>query len=271
MDGIDAFALRGRLDAGIPLPRAGGRQRTRRHRHRVRCPGAQRRQHPDHCREGKHKVNGSRAPQVESVWINSRPKDGSACGAGKAIDILVTFDLRAETLGTSSLLLALGHRYRHASLHRLQWNRVQFRYIVQEEGRDPDGITLASMELFFNGGYIRSVAGTDPIGDLGCRAIGGDGSHKVDGSRASVPEVRRVTIISRPQVGATYGAGESIEVLIGFDVGVEPAGNPGLALTVGAARGKPSCTTMVGATSCSTTRLRQRTPTRTGSASPAAR
>ena len=99
--------------------------------------------------------------------------------------------------------------------------------------RDPDGITLACTELVFNGGRIRSVAGTDPIGDLGHPAIGGDGSHKVDGSRASVPEVRRVTIISRPQEGATYGAGESIEVLVGFDVWVEPAGNPGLALTVG--------------------------------------
>ena len=170
---------------------------------------------------------------MESVRIISRPRDGPACGAGEAIDILVTFDLRVATLGTPSLLLAVGNRYRHASLHRLQWNRVQFRYIVQEEDRDPDGITLASTELFFNGGYIRSVAGTDPIGDLGRRGIGGDGSHKVDGRRASVPEVRRVTIISRPQEGATYGAGASIEMLTGFDVRVEPAGNPGLALTVG--------------------------------------
>ena len=170
---------------------------------------------------------------MESARIISRPRDGPACGAGEAIDIPVTFDLRVATLGTPSLLLAVGNRYRHASLHRLQWNRVQFRYIVQEEDRDPDGITLASTELFFNGGYIRSVAGTDPIGDLGRRGIGGDGSHKVDGSRASVPEVRRVTIISRPQEGATYGAGASIEMLTGFDVRVEPAGNPGLALTVG--------------------------------------
>ena len=144
----------------------------------------------DPGRDAKHNVNGRRPPQVESVWIISRPRDGSACGAGEAIDIPVTFDLRVETLGTPSLLLEAGNRYRHASLHRLQWNRVQFRYIVQEEDRDPDGITLASMELFFNGGYIRSVAGTDPIGDLGHPAIGGDGSHKVDGSRASVPEVR---------------------------------------------------------------------------------
>ena len=187
----------------------------------------------DPASDAKHKVNGRRAPQVESVRITSRPKDGPACGAGEAIDIPVTFDLRVETLGTPSLLLEAGNRYRHASLHRLQWNRVQFRCIVQEEDRDPDGIALASTELFFNGGYIRSVAGTDPIGDLGRGGIGGDGSHKVDGSRASVPEVRRVTILSRPQEGATYGAGKSIEVLTGFDVWVEPAGNPGLSLTVG--------------------------------------
>ena len=225
----------------------------------------------DPGRDAKHKVNGRRAPEVESVRIISRPRDGSARGAGEAIDIPVTFDLRVETPGTPSLLLEVGNRYRHARLHRLQWNRVQFRYIVQEGDRDPDGITLACTELFFNGGRIRSVAGTDPIGDLGHPAIGGDGSHKVDGSRASVPEVRRVTIISRPQEGATYGAGESIEVLVGFDVWVEPAGNPGLALTVGAARGKPSCTTTCGATSCSATRLRQGTTTRTGLASPGTR
>ena len=192
----------------------------------------------DPASDARHKVNGRRAPEVESVRIISRPKDGSACGAGEAIDILVTFDLRVETLGTPSLLLEVGNRYRHASLHRLQWNRVQFRCIVQEEDRDPDGITLASTELLFNGGRIRSVAGTDPIGDLGRPAIDGDGSHKVDGSRASVPEVRRVTTISRPQQGATYGAGESIEVLIGFDVWVELAGNPGLALTVGVRTGE---------------------------------
>ena len=172
----------------------------------------------DPGRGAKHKVNASRAPEVESVRIISRPEDGSAWGAGEAIDIPVTFDLKVETPGTPSLLLAVGNRYRHASLHRLQWNRVQFRYIVQEEDRDPDEITLARTDLFFNGGYIRSVAGTDPIRDLGRPAIAGAGSHESDGSRASVPEVRRVTIISRPQEGATYGAGESIEVLIGFDV-----------------------------------------------------
>ena len=246
MDGIDAFALRGDWTPGFryrvladdsapggigiasdALAPSGGSIRT------AAGTEAKLAVVSDPGREGKHQVNGSRAPQVESVRIISRPRDGSAYGAGEAIDIPVTFDLRVGTLGTPSLLLEVGNRYRLASLHRLQWNRVQFRYIVQEEARDPDGITLASTELFFNGGYIRSVAGTDPIGDLGCRAIGGDGSHKVDGSRASVPEVRRVTIISRPQEGATYGAGESIEVLVGFDVWVEPAGNPGLDLTVG--------------------------------------
>ena len=52
----------------------------------------------DPGRDAKHKVNGRRAPEVESVRIISRPRNGSACGTGEAIDIPVTFDLRSRRL-----------------------------------------------------------------------------------------------------------------------------------------------------------------------------
>ena len=196
----------------------------------------------DPGRGAKHKVNASRAPEVESVRIISRPEDGSAWGAGEAIDIPVTFDLKVETPGTPSLLLAVGNRYRHASLHRLQWNRVQFRYIVQEEDRDPDEITPCKN---------RSVL-----------------------QRRVYPKCRRNRSNPRSRPSCHRWRWEP---RVGRQPRLCPRGSPRDDYQSSAGRrnvrrgrinrGADWLRREVGATSCSATRLRERTPTRTGLAS----
>ena len=182
-----------------------------------------------------HKVDGSKAtaPQVSRVGITSRPQDGEAYGVGETIDVQVGFTVPLEVAGSPTLALALGSGARQASLSWSDDRTVAFRYAVQAKDRDEDGIGIAANALSLNGGSIRSAAGADADLDLGAHAIVNAAGHKVDGSKATAPQVSRVGITSRPQDGGAYGAGETIDVQVGFTVPLEVAGSPTLALALG--------------------------------------
>ena len=182
-----------------------------------------------------HKVDGSMAtaPQVSRVSITSRPQDGGAYGAGETIDVQVGFTVPLEVAGSPTLALALGSGARQASLSWSRDRTVAFRYAVQSGDSDTDGISIAADALALNGGSIRSAAGADADLDLGAHAIVNALDHKVDGSMATASQVSRVSITSRPQDGGAYGAGETIDVQVGFTVPLEVAGSPTLALALG--------------------------------------
>ena len=57
-----------------------------------------------------------------------------------------------------------------------------FRYTVQRDDRDADGIGIAANALSLNGETIRSADDEDAILDLSTHAIGNDPDRKVDGS-----------------------------------------------------------------------------------------
>ena len=110
---------------------------------------------------------------------------------------------------------------------------MAFRYAVQAEDRDADGISIAADALALNGGSIRSAAGADAVLDLGGHAVVNAADHKVDGSKATAAEVSAVWITSRPHDGMAYGSGEEIQAQVEFSVPLEVAGTPTLALAVG--------------------------------------
>ena len=185
----------------------------------------------------QHKVDGSVAavPRVTYMRIYANPPNGVAYAAGERIEGQVRFSIPVEVSGRPRLALHVGGRTRHATLYRQSSDgrRLYFRYEVQRQDVDTDGISVPANGLNLNGGSIRSAAGANADLNLGTHAIENDPEHKVDGSVAAVPRVDYTRIYGNPPNGVAYAAGEWIEGQVRFSIPVEVSGRPRLALHVG--------------------------------------
>ena len=186
---------------------------------------------------GAHKVDGSidHTPLITDVWVWSEPEQGDAYAAGEEIEIGIAFSERIAVTGSPRLTLTIGNEARSAGLYWVSDShpRMSFKYEVQADDLDRDGISIAADALRLNGGSIRDGTGNDADLDLGLHAISNLGAHKVDGSIDYVPAVEDVVIWTRPQVGDTYAVGESIEISVDYTERVTVTGTPELMLTVG--------------------------------------
>ena len=186
----------------------------------------------------KHKVDGSvvAVPRVARVGISGNPPSGSAYAAGERINVWVQFSIPVKVVGNPRLALGVGEQTRQASRNgnssdakTTHW----FRYEVQPQDVDADGISIPANALKLNGGSIRSAAGANADLNLGTHAVENASKHKVDGSVVAVPRVARVGISGNPPSGSAYAAGERISVWVRFSIPVKVVGNPWLALGVG--------------------------------------
>ena len=135
----------------------------------------------------QHKVDGSVAavPRVNWVGVSTKPSNGVAYVGGERIEVVTRFAIPVEVQGRPRLALRVGDKTRQASLlngnsseaRRLFW----FRYEVQPQDVDQDGISVPANALTLNGGSIRSAAGVDAELNLGAHAITNATDHKVDG------------------------------------------------------------------------------------------
>ena len=183
-----------------------------------------------------HRVNGSlaTAPSVTGASLTSSPASGDTYGAGEQIDVEVAFDIAVNVTGTPRLALSLGGGTRQAEYSGGSGTKtLTFSYGVQFADRDSDGVGVVASALSLAGGTIQSALGTNAALNLGSHAIATASGHKVDGRTATAATVAGVTITSSPASGDTYGAGETISVRIGYQVGVTVAGTPRLALGIG--------------------------------------
>ena len=183
--------------------------------------------------------SGSLNRTVNVPRMVSLPQTGDTYRGGEEVTIALDFADPVEVTGQPTLAIVIGNRTR-----LVEWNSddrsgscedgsttLVFRYVVQAEDADADGISVPENALALNGGAIRTTAGT-PAG-LRLVPIVHDPGHKVDGSTATPPEVNWVWIYSQPQDGIAYGAGEEIKVGVEFSQAVEVTGTPTLALLVG--------------------------------------
>ena len=187
-----------------------------------------------------HKVNGAATvPAVNAVSIASSPASGATYGAGERIAVEVGFQIPVTVTSSPQLALMIGSTTRQAGYASGSTTRtLTFHYTVGSADADSNGISIGASALALNGGTIQSGAGTNATLGLGTRAITNAASHRVDGSTATAPTVSSVTISSSPASGDTYGAGETIEVEVGFQLAVTVTGTPQLALTIGSATGQ---------------------------------
>ena len=183
-----------------------------------------------------HKVNGSTAtvPTVSAVSITSAPVGGgNTYGGGERIEVEVAFADAVPIIVTGGprLLIRLAGGPVRATLRRTEGQSLHFGYVVQTGDLDPDGISVAALDLI-GGGAIRSHAGTIASLSLGTHAINNAGGHRVVGSSATQPTVTGASITSSPVSGDTYGAGEAIRLEVAFSLDVVVTGSPQATLTI---------------------------------------
>lgn len=179
------------------------------------------------------------APRISRVRLASRPSRGNTYVEADQIGVEVDFGEPVRVTGTPRMAIAVGDEIRQVDGAGRSTNqcggheRVLFRYEVQAEDIDADGIGIAADALTLNGGAVRSLAGTDANLDLGDHAITAARGHNVDGSLVLPPWVSDVRIATEPQNGTAYGAGEWIRAWVRFDREIEVSGTPQLGMTIG--------------------------------------
>ena len=170
-----------------------------------------------------HKVDGI-PPQVTNLTFTTSPPEHlspaipvSYLNGDPDIKVRVDFAEPVTVTGSPSLRLDIGERRvmarYDASVHNANDRSVGFAYSVQEGDLDRDGISIAADAL----AAVGTNKITDALGNhasLDRHAIHNDPTQKVD---AVDPQVSGISIISRPENGDTYRAGETIELRVTFD------------------------------------------------------
>ena len=135
-------------------------------------------------------VSGSR-PLASGVSIASTPLAGDTYGASEEILVDVAFERTgtgAMTVrGAPRLALAVGTAPRQASFLSVSGGTLRFRYTVQAEDRDADGIAVAADALALNGGLIRDAAGNNAVLGLGRHALAAAPAHRWTAAPAAPP------------------------------------------------------------------------------------
>ena len=184
-----------------------------------------------------HRVN----PEVDNVSprlvdngiaVVSTAAD-SAYATGEAIRIEARFDEIVHVTGEPALALSIGAAIRQAALATGSGTRtLEFRYVVQLDDADYDGISVGPGPGSLAGGTITDAAGNPA--DRSHPGLSADRGHIVDG-RGSPAMVREVDVRSSPPRGSIYyRAGDAIEVTVEFTEVVHATGQPALVLSVGA-------------------------------------
>ncbi len=170
-------------------------------------------------------------PTVSSVLFESLPPGGGDYARGDSVQVAVRFNEPVTVTGMPRLALAVGTAERHAAFFSSGQEYVRFRYTVQQQDRDADGIGVAAEGLSLNGGTIADGAGNPADLSLAAAAIGS--GHAVNGGEKTRTRPTRAAVTSAPRSGGTYGRGESVDVEVQFNKEVTVAGQPQLELTIG--------------------------------------
>ena len=180
-------------------------------------------------------------PEITGVEISSRPTDGTSYRANEAIDVTVNTDFKVEVEGTPLLSLYIGEAgeatWRGARYHSGSGSRaLVFRYRVQLEDRDTDGITVIGGASADDGspayGFSGNIyaEGTDVPIEYGHSGAQGGQDQQIDGR----PYVQGVAVTSSPPDGwEAYRANQTIEITFAFNTDVVVEGEVHAGLFVG--------------------------------------
>ena len=172
-----------------------------------------------------HRVDGVR-PVLTQVEIVSDPDASGFYGLDDEIMVEVEFGevVHVDDSLDLSLVLSIGEYSRAATfVGGSGTDTLTFRYVVQENDYDDDGISIGANAL--RGGRIEDAAG-NPV-DRTFAGLAVDDGQTVDGRVDRViPAILRVAIASDAGSNDTYTTDDIIRVDVGFNVPVYVTGAP---------------------------------------------
>ena len=187
------------------------------------------------------RVTGAR-PVVTGVSFIGAPPQNDTYAAGEEIVVGVSFGTDTPesitVTGAPELALGIGSETVQATYYQTvaSTRTLYFRYTVDDEDLDTDGISIAEGALTIGTqAAIRSARGENAVTALGVHTIANAAGHKVNGGITRAPTVTGVLVTSEPARGNIYHRGEEIEVRVEFSQAVEVAGAPTLGMTIGSA------------------------------------
>ena len=177
-----------------------------------------------------HKVDGVR-PLLTQVDIVSDPDASGFYGLDDEITVAVEFGevVHVDDSLDLSLVLSIGEYSRAATFVGGSGTKMlTFRYVVQENDYDDDGISIGANAL--RGGRIEDAAG-NPV-DRTFAGLAANDDHRVDGVR---PVLTQVEIVSDPDASGFYGLDDEIRVEVAFGevVHVDDSLDLSLVLSIG--------------------------------------
>jgi hypothetical protein len=155
------------------------------------------------------------APLATWVYIDSRPSSGGdTYGRDETIELRVDFSEPVTVTGAPQLALEIGSERREAEFAGARGVWTFYRYVVQEQDLDADGISIPVDALTLNGASIRDAAGNDAVTAIGSAQLMDTrntrddlSGHKVDGSLqvapplvelgCKQPDVRMARVVAR--------------------------------------------------------------------------
>ncbi len=184
----------------------------------------------------------SSTPTVNQIVIAGLAEGDSTYHRGEIVRVRVHFTPRITVDASGGLPyvdLTVGTTTRRAQMGARSWNqnRIEFRYTVQADDLDSDGVSVPANSLKLNGATVVAQSDTTVHANVAHDSAAGGLSRKVDGSKYRPPEVTGVTFSNSPASGNTYGYGEQIEATVAVNHRVQvttTGGTPTLALTIGA-------------------------------------
>ena len=135
--------------------------------------------------------------------------------------------------GTFVARIQIGDQLRYASSgHGHHGPTVQLTYLVTDDDRDTDGITIEGDALEFVEGICSDVAGSGILVQLFEGTLANHGDYRVNGSLDRPPAIESLDV-GRPAAGDVFATGEPLVLRVRFDEPIRVLGAPRIRLDVG--------------------------------------
>ena len=172
-----------------------------------------------------HKVDGR--AYVKSVAITSEPEGGDQYTAGEQILIALTFDRAVSVELEPGITIEVGDERKRARYHSgSSSDTLMFRYMVDDDDVDHDGISVPWQNGFKGSGRVREAETGSKVNER-IPKVAHQSAHRVNDVR---PTVVASEIVSDPENGDVYGFGETIEIALEFDAEVDVVGHPSIGI-----------------------------------------
>ena len=172
-------------------------------------------------------------PRITDLEITSTPtRTPDTYGLGEIIEVTATFNAPVDADSEDGIEIQLGDERRTAYYVSGSGTKIlKFHYRVFVVEADADGISIPNGNQASAHRGMKAKGAEDNIHPW-FDGIGNQSGHKVNGSLR--PVVTGVEFTSNPATGGgTYRYGESIDIAVSFNVPLDVAGEPFLALAVG--------------------------------------